>query len=77
MASKAIEGIARKQRPTRKDAERAYRVPAVPLRGNKARGRPNCAKTTLGPRHSPPPPGRNAWAYTGSMLTPRPCALWV
>ena len=31
MASQAVEGIARKQRPTRKDAKRAYHVPAVPV----------------------------------------------
>ena len=45
MARQAKEGIARKQRPTRKDAKRAYHVPAVPVvyynvpPGSKARGR--------------------------------------
>ena len=57
MARQAKEGIARKQRPTRKDAKRAYHVPAVPVVYSnvsppginiKARGR-TYAKTTLGP----------------------------
>ena len=54
MASQAKEGIARKQRPTRKDAKRAYHVPAVPVvyynvpSGKQSAG-PSYAKTTLGP----------------------------